>query len=276
MVENLSEMRVGVLGCGNMGGAVVKAAVSAGSIDPSRLTVLDRYPDKAQDLADAVECRVAKDAETLVESADVVLLAVKPQDALKLLRSVRWRATHTLISVVAGLRSSDLASACSTETPAIVRAMPNTPALIGKGVTGLLAETAPSMVIAEALFSGCGDVVKLTKESLFDAVTALSGSGPAYIFIAIEALADGGVRMGLPRDVAMKLAVSTVIGAGALVKATGKHPAVLKDQVASPGGTTIAGLAALEGLGFRGALIDAVTAATYRGQEIASEAQHDS
>ncbi|MEO1273586.1 MAG: pyrroline-5-carboxylate reductase, partial [Myxococcota bacterium] len=162
------------------------------------------------------------------------------------------------------------------DTVELVRAMPNTPALIGQGVTGILAPSSHHLEQARILFEACGAVVVLDKEELFDALTALSGSGPAYIFVAIEALADGGVRMGLPRATALELATRTVLGAAALVTETGRHPAQLKDDVASPGGTTIAGLAALEHNGFRSALIEAVTAATTRGQQLGAQAaQHE-
>jgi pyrroline-5-carboxylate reductase len=149
----------------------------------------------------------------------------------------------------------------------LIRAMPNTPALVGEGITGVLA-SGESRALADSLFGAVGEVVHLTDEAQFDAVTAVSGSGPAFVFVAIEALADGGVAMGLPREMATQLAIQTVLGAATLARTEKVHVAELKDRVASPGGTTIAGLAALENAGFRAALIEAVRAATLRGREL--------
>ncbi|MEL6178819.1 MAG: pyrroline-5-carboxylate reductase, partial [Myxococcota bacterium] len=260
---------LGLMGCGKMGGAIVQAALRAGVATPERLLLFDRFAERAQALAEATGGRAVTSGHQLAQEASHIVLAVKPQDAPKALDKLEWPEAEPrlLMSIVAGLRLTTL-RAWVPDTVELVRAMPNTPALIGQGVTGILAPSSHHLEQARILFEACGAVVVLDKEELFDALTALSGSGPAYIFVAIEALADGGVRMGLPRATALELATRTVLGAAALVTETGRHPAQLKDDVASPGGTTIAGLAALEHNGFRSALIEAVTAATTRGQQL--------
>ena len=274
MSERLNSL--GLIGCGKMGGAIAQAVVARGVVSPERLLLADRADARAAALADLTGGRVAPSVEDLGRDAEVVVLAVKPQDAVKALAAVRWPEgePRAVISVVAGLRLETLQGALP-DSVAVVRAMPNTPALIGQGVTGVMSGSERALEQARLVFEACGAVVVLEKEALFDPLTALSGSGPAYVFVAIEALADGGVRMGLPRDVALELATRTVHGSAALVSETGRHPAQLKDDVASPGGTTINGLAELERAGFRAALIEAVTAATRRGQELGAQAAKD-
>jgi pyrroline-5-carboxylate reductase len=174
-----------------------------------------------------------------------------------------------VISIVAGLDSQALETAAGPDVR-VVRVMPNTPALVGQGAAAYSLgnrATEGDAVLVEKILRGVGLAVRV-KESLLDAVTGLSGSGPAYVFTVIEALADGGVLMGLPRDLALKLAAQTVAGAAAMVRDTGEHPAVLRDQVTSPGGTTIAGLEELESGGLRSALISAVRAATERSRQL--------
>ncbi|RPJ52914.1 MAG: pyrroline-5-carboxylate reductase, partial [Acidobacteria bacterium] len=199
------------------------------------------------------------------------LLAVKPQvlhDALGDLAAVLTPA-QLLVSIVAGAPTATIEAACAAAVP-VVRVMPNTPALVLQGMSALAAgrHASPDHVrTARRLFDAVGRTV-VVPEHLLDAVTGLSGSGPAYVFLAIEALADGGVKAGLPRDVAQMLAAQTVRGAAAMVLETGRHPGELKDMVASPAGTTIAGLHVLEQAGLRGALMGAVEAAARRSQEL--------
>jgi len=264
--RGLQGLKVGVAGCGNMGGAIAMALCRSGKVPPDHLWLLDKAEARADALAAELGANVARTGTELAEAADIVVIAVKPNDVVAFLRGVVWtEAPRVVVSVAAGLRVAMLQEVLPQHVR-IVRTMPNTPVMVGAGTTAVLRsadEVATSRALA--IFESCGEVVMLRDEDQFSAVTALSGSGPAYIFVMAEAMADGGVKMGLPRDVAQKLALSTIRGAAELVLVTGKHPAELKDAVASPGGTTIHALAALERGGFRAALIDAVVAATRRG-----------
>jgi pyrroline-5-carboxylate reductase len=191
---------------------------------------------------------------------------------LKEIGPVAKKKNPLVISVAAGIRLHTLAERLGAQSR-LVRVMPNSPALVGEGVSAYYAGDTlqkGDRGLVKAILSAFGRVVEVDKEEMLDAVTGLSGSGPAYVFLAIEALADGGVKMGLPRDLAVALAAQTVVGAGKMVIETGKHPAELKDMVTSPGGTTIAGLTALEEGGFRGLLIKAVEEASKKSRELAS------
>ncbi len=206
----------------------------------------------------------------VVEAADVVFLAVKPQNVRHVAPGVceSFDASKLLVSICAGVTMQSLESLFRTTR--VVRVMPNTPCLVGAGASAFCCATGTTDEDAELvrqLLAAVGEVVQLDEKHM-DAVTGLSGSGPAFVYQVIEALADAGVRMGLTRDVAQRLATQTVLGAATLVRDTGEHPAVLKDRVASPGGTTIAGLTALEAAGLRGALMEAVAAATQRSAEL--------
>ena len=198
------------------------------------------------------------------------MLAVKPRVTAAALKEIgKGLAKRLVISVVAGMPLMRIIEACGTQAR-VIRAMPNTPAMVGEGMTALAIGPdiqAAEVAVARNIFESVGKVVSV-EERLIDAVTGLSGSGPAYVFLMIEAMADGGVKMGLSRETASLLAAQTVLGAARMVIETGQHPARLKDQVASPGGTTIAGLHRLEQGGLRGVLIDAVEAATKRSQEL--------
>jgi pyrroline-5-carboxylate reductase len=204
----------------------------------------------------------------------VVVLAMKPNvvvDALRALAPAAGDPGPLWISIAAGVPLATLAGPLPP-TARIVRAMPNTPALVGCGATAIVgnAQVGPTeLALATALFRSVGTCWTAPAESLLDAVTGLSGSGPAYVFVFLEALSDAGVRVGLPRDAATALAVQTVLGAARLASETGRHPAQLKDQVTSPGGTTIAGLERLEARGLRAAVYEAVAAATARSRELA-------
>ncbi len=262
---------LGIIGAGNMGGALVRGVVRSGVVSPDRLIVGD--PSAEVRAALARECGVAVDADsaTVVERADVVLLAVKPFLLRDVVAGVRDRARddQLVLSVVAGVRGETIQEAFGRKL-AVVRAMPNLPATVGAGATAIAA-VAPAgpaeLDLAESIFGAVGAVARVSEHQL-DAVTGLSGSGPAYVYTVIEALADGGVLVGLPRDVARELAVQTVLGAAEVVKKSGEHPAVLRDRVTTPGGTTIAGLKALEDHGLRAALQSAVVAATERSREL--------
>jgi pyrroline-5-carboxylate reductase len=263
-------MILGFLGAGKMASALVHGVISSGAVKPAEIVVSDLYAAASDKLSKATGVAVAGTNAVLVEKADAIVLCVKPNDALDALREVSAKLKGKLvISIVAGLDAKSLESAAGSAAR-VIRVMPNTPALVGQGAAAYsLGSTATEedAGLVEKILSGVGMAVRV-KESLLDVVTGLSGSGPAYVFTVIEALADGGVLMGLPRDLALKLAVQTVLGAATMVRDTGEHPAVLRDQVASPGGTTIAGLEELESAGLRSALISAVRAATERSRQL--------
>ena len=254
-----------------MGTALVEGAIRSGAVAAADVIGVDPYPGAREQFANATHARAADDISALAES-EVILLCTKPLDIREaLLAATRASSGKPLlvISIAAGITVAALESAAS-EGIRIIRAMPNTPALVGKGAAGycLGSRATPQDAETARLLLGAVGLAVEVPERLMDAVTGLSGSGPAYIYLVIEALADGGVCAGLPRADALRLAAQTVLGAAAMVLETGQHPAVLKDMVTSPGGTTIAGLAELERHGLRAALIDAVGAATRRATEL--------
>lgn len=259
------------LGAGAMGEALVKGLLAAGTYAAPDIVLYDVDSARVDQLATATGTRAASTPLEAARGAEVVLLAVKPQvieAALAPLREV-MTADQTLVSIAAGVSTARI-EACFTNTVPVVRVMPNTPALVGQAATAICAGVhagAAHRELARKIFSAVGVAVDSDEKHL-DAVTGLSGSGPAYVFAFIEALADGGVRAGLARDIALKLAAQTVLGSAKMVLETGEHPGVLKDRVASPGGTTIAGLHALEQGAFRGTVMDAVMAATERSREL--------
>ncbi|MFN3198077.1 MAG: pyrroline-5-carboxylate reductase [Bradymonadia bacterium] len=257
---------VGFIGCGQMGGALLSRWLERGILSPERIMVAD--PRTAEGLAERLGITAAP-LKQVVEAADVLVLAVKPAQAVPLLSAHPLRESQLVISLVAG--TSQEALLAGARPARVVRTMPNTPSQVGAGVTLVLAgpEDAPEDVaLVERLFSAVGHVERLQKEALFHSGTALSGSGPAFMFMVMEALADGAVSMGMPRDQARRLAAMTVYGAGALASRPNAHPAVLKDAVTSPGGTTAAGIVALEARGTRGAFISAIQAASERSIEL--------
>ena len=269
----LAGARIGFIGGGAMGEALV-AGVLAADVPTANVQVADPDPARRKLVEESHGVSAVADGADLVEASDIVVIAVKPGLVATVLAGIARlgeAATRPLwVSIAAGI-SLD---AMSRELPAgarIVRGMPNTPALVGAGAAGFVANAACSdadRAAARALFECVGVAWEAPDESLIDAVTGLSGSGPAYVFVLLDALSDAGVRMGLPRDAASLLATQTVLGAARLVSETGRHPASLKDQVTSPGGTTIAGLERLEAGGFRAAIHEAVEAATRRSKEL--------
>jgi pyrroline-5-carboxylate reductase len=233
------------------------------------MTVFDPHPPARERLAARLpEIRFAASAAEAVTGADTVILAVKPQQAVAACCGLAVPADAVVVSIVAGLSLAAIADI--TGTRRVVRVMPNTPCLVGRGVS-VACRTAdvPADRFARVmeLLRAVGSVHE-ADESLLDAVTGLSGSGPGFVAVLVEALADGGVRAGLPRPLALTLAIETLAGTAALLEQTGEHPAQIKDRVASPGGTTIAGLAVLEQRGVRGAVGDAVVAAAARAREL--------
>ncbi len=254
-----------------MGEALSRGLIGAGTFEPGDLVLFDVNTERTRLLAESLGARVVSSVEEAVSGADVVLLAVKPQGVQSALEPVRalMNPSQTLISIAAGVSLARL-EACFEAPVPVVRAMPNTPALVGAAATAICAGThanPENMDKARAIFAAVGLCVEV-EEKQIAAVTGLSGSGPAYVCLFIEALADGGVHAGLPRDVALQLAAQTVLGSAQMVLETGEHPGVLKDRVASPGGTTIAGLHALEQGAFRGTVMDAVLASAKRSTEL--------
>ena len=263
-------MKFGFIGCGKMAGALVKGAVQSGAIRCEEIVASDPVPLVAQQLAQESGITILAGNAAVCGAAEVIVLCVKPGDALAALREMGAGLRGRLvISIVAGLPIGALQQAAGAEAR-IIRVMPNTPALIQRGAAAYALGPGASEedgAAAERLFGAVGTICRV-KEELLDVVTGLSGSGPAFIYLVIEALADGGVLMGLPRALALQLAAQTVAGSAEMVLRTGQHPAALRDMVTSPGGTTIAGIEALEGEGLRFALISAVRAATERAREL--------
>jgi pyrroline-5-carboxylate reductase len=260
--------QVAVLGVGAMGSALVRGWLTAGVLAPDEITVCDLDQAKAQALAAELGVRPAMEPALAAERCDAVLLAVKPADVPAALAAMAPGGPRLLISIAAGVPIAKLEAGVPGWP--VVRVMPNTPALVGAGASAFAlghGAGAEHAALTERLLSAVGRAWRV-KESLLDAVTGLSGSGPAYIYVLIEALADGGVRCGLPRDIAQALAAQTVLGSAKMVLESGEHPGQLKDRVTSPGGTTIAGLAVLEAGGFRSVVIEAVTAAARRSAEL--------
>lgn len=267
----LPAVKLGVIGCGKMGTALVAGAVRAGTVDPTLVSGYDPIPDALESFCRITTAGSCDSLAELVKNNDRLLLCIRPQDVPAVLDTVGPAADRPLsmISIAAGITTSALEKGLPAGS-SVIRCMPNTPALVDKGATafcaGAHAKTA-ELEFAKLLFDSVGLALEVP-ESLMDTVTGLSGSGPAFVFLMIEALADGGVNCGLTRAQAMQLAAQTVYGAASMVLETGDHPGVLRDRVASPGGTTIAGLAELERRGLRAALIFAVEAAAKRSAEL--------
>ncbi len=258
-----ARMTLGFIGSGRMATALVHGVVKSGAFPPADICVSDIVAAAAEKLSADAGVPVAADHA----AANAIVLCVKPADALAALRAAK--SPRLVISIVAGLPIAALQAAAG-EGARIVRVMPNTPALIHQGATAYAlgaTATADDAAVVEKIFGSVGIVVQV-KEEWLDAVTGLSGSGPAYIYLVIEALADAGVLMGLPRELSLRLSAQTVAGAAGMVLQSGRHPAALKDEVASPGGTTIAGLAALEAGALRSTFLSAVRAATERSREL--------
>jgi pyrroline-5-carboxylate reductase len=263
--------RVAFLGAGNMGEALIKGLTQSGLVPAGSITASDPRADHLGHIAERYAIKALADNLALVRGADVIILAVKPQIMAAVLKEIAPVVDEgkLLISIAAGVSTRKLRDHLG-KPARLIRVMPNTPALVLEGVTAIARAEGlkpGDLEAAQELFAAVGKVVVLD-ESAMDAVTGLSGSGPAYVAMTIEALADGGVKMGLDRATAMTLAAQTVLGSARLILDTGVHPGQLKDMVSSPGGTTIAGIAALEECGLRRALIQAVERATLRSREL--------
>ncbi|MBV9389454.1 MAG: pyrroline-5-carboxylate reductase [Chroococcidiopsidaceae cyanobacterium CP_BM_ER_R8_30] len=283
-------VKFGLIGGGVMGEALLSRLINKGIYQPSEVLVSEPQQQRRSFLEQQYGVQVTDDNRAVAQSVQVLLLAIKPQvfssvaqslqDVVTTLATQRSAASISLdrrvqaqelplvVSILAGVPLNYL----ETVFPhfPVIRAMPNTPATVGAGMTAIALgqqSNETHLAIAQQLFAAVGEVVEVP-ETLMDAVTGLSGSGPAYVALMVEALADGGVAVGLPRAIALQLALQTVQGTAQLLQETRMHPAELKDRVTSPGGTTIAGVAALEQAGFRSALIAAVRAASERAEEL--------
>lgn len=265
------ERTIAFLGAGNMAEALIKGLLRAGTARPDSVIATGRRSERLDELQRTYGVRITSDNIAAAREAEVVVLSVKPQAMDKLLVQVAPELDHRklVISVAAGVPIAALERRLGAGAR-IIRTMPNTPSLVGAGACALARGEHASdedLNIATRIFQAVG-ITTVVEENLLDAVTGLSGSGPAYIFLVIEALSDAGVKVGLPRYTAQKLAAQTVLGSAKLLIETGIHPGQLKDQVTSPGGTAIAGLHTLEAGGLRTTLINAVEAATRRAKEL--------
>lgn len=260
---------VAVIGVGAMGEALVSGLLRAGW-EPPELTLCVRRTDQADELAEQTGCSVVLDPSSAVRGRDAIVIAVKPRDVAEVLEALAGEVAEeqTVVSLAAGVTTQ--AYEAQLGAVPVVRAMPNTPALVGEGVTGLAPGShagATHLDTARELLGAVG-TVRIMEESLMDAVTAVSGTGPAYVFLLAEALTEAAMREGLPRDVAESFVHQTIRGAGHLLTDTGKSPARLRHEVTSPGGTTAAAMHILEEKGFRALVEDAVRAAAVRAREL--------
>jgi len=256
-----STQTLGFIGCGTMGEAILKGVLRANVVPAQQVQVADAVAQTVARLKAVHAVAASTDSQAVASNSNVIVVAVKPHMMEPLLNTDGMRQAllgKVVISVAAGVRLSQLSAWLPGSQ--VVRAMPNTPALIGQGMTALCRSSGASdasMAAAQAIFSACGLAVEIDEKNM-DAATAIAGSGPAFVYLLIEAAADGGVRMGLKRDVALKMAAQVFQGAAQMVVQTETHPAVLKDQVTTPGGCTIAGLLTLEDGGVRGVVARAV------------------
>lgn len=272
MGSNLSSKRVAVLGAGKIGGILVKALLEKNLLSRTLTTATVQHEERAQALSQKLGIPVGTDNASAAHKADIVFVCVKPQVVQSVMEEIRpqIRPEQLVISVAASVPTSHIENALGQNVP-VVRAMPNTPCVIGHGMTALCKGkyAGPQhLEIATELFNVVGRTV-VVDEKHMDAVTGLSASGPAYIYIILESLAEAGVKVGLPRDIATLLAAQTTLGAAAVVLETGDHPALLKDAVTTPAGCTIDGILELEEGKLRVTLIKAVVKAAQRAKELA-------
>ena len=264
-------LTVGFVGAGQMATALAKGFLAAGTLVPQSILACDVVASAGERFVEQTGSRFVGSSREVASQANVVFLSIKPQQMATVLADLRGaiRPDHLIVSIAAGVSLRTMTTGLGDDVR-LIRVMPNTPCLVGCGASAFsrgAKATNEDAVLVQKLLSNVGLAVEVP-EKLLDAVTGLSGSGPAYVYQIIEALSDGGVRMGLPRETATKLAAQTVLGAAQMVLSTGQHPGHLKDAVTSPGGTTIAGLHALERGGLRGTLMNAVEAATQRAREL--------
>lgn len=264
------EKKIGFIGGGNMAEALIKGLL-ASNFPAAKLVVSEPIESRREHLHDAFGVVLAQSNSELVDLCEIVVLAIKPQIVDEVLADIApvWSDNKLMVSILAGVTCAGIEKQFAG-SPRVVRVMPNTPALVGEGASAVCRgnhSTKDDLQIVRELLESVG-IVQMIDERQMDAATGLSGSGPAYIYTVIEALADGGVREGLRRDVAHALAVQTVVGAALMVRETKEHPAILRDQVCSPGGTAITGVSTLEKNGLRTTLMEAVSASAARSREL--------
>ena len=271
----LKDKKIALIGSGNLAEALIKGLIKSSAIEPKRIWATDISADRLKYIGDKYNVHTATNNQFAAQKADIILLAVKPQTILEALEQISASVDDSklIISVAAGISLEIIQKILNKEMNRqihLIRAMPNTPALALSGATALSKgrnASGEDMKISFEIFKAVGKVVKV-EEDLMDAVTGLSGSGPAYIFLIIDALADAGVNVGLPRDISLALSIQTVLGSAKLALESEEHIGKLKDMVTSPGGTTIAGLHSLETGGLKAILMNAVESATKRSREL--------
>lgn len=271
--STIPNLRVAILGAGKMGGILLQAFLKTELLQPDQLTATVQHPDRALALSAQFGVDVSTDNLAAAQKADVILLGVKPIQVPALIAEIQpaLNPSKMVLSFAASVKTRSIEDAAGCDL-AVIRAMPNTPALLSAGATALCSGrfVSPQQIgLAQRIFSTVGRTV-VVEEKHMDAVTGLSGSGPAFLYIIIEALAEAGVNVGLPRDVATMLAAQTTYGSARMVLETGYHPALLKDAVTTPAGTTVDGILALEEGGLRATLIKAVKRATERAKALAA------
>lgn len=267
--------KIGFIGAGNMGGALIVAACH--SIGPENVVITDYFPEKAEALAAELGCTAVKTNAEIASQAEYIVLAVKPnvirlvagKIAPVLEEEAKNGKAHVVVTIAAGVKAAAIKE-CVGDDTTVLRIMPNTPAMVGQGMILL---TGPSdipdelFVRLEKMLAAAGDFERVD-EGMIDALTSVTSCAPAYIYMLIEAMADGAVQAGIPRDMAQRLAAKTVQGSAAMVTETGKHPGELKDAVCSPGGSTIVGVTALEECGFRNAVIQAIVRSAEKNKDL--------
>lgn len=263
-------MKLTVIGLGKMGSSLLQGILESGKVDPEQIIGCDIKVDEGEDNDNYWGIHTTNDNKKGAVEADIIILAVKPQIIDKVLAEIKdYCRDKLIISIAAGISSKYLAHNLASSAR-IIRVMPNTPALVKEGVSAISpgpGATDRDIKTSKKMLESIGEVVEIDEKQM-DAVTGLSGSGPAYIYMVIEALADGGVLMGLSRETALKLAAQTVLGSAKMVMETGKHPGELKDMVASPAGTTIEAIKTLEEKGMRSSLIEAVKASAEKSMNL--------
>ena len=267
----MSKYKLGIIGIGVMAEAIVRGVLKKKFFNESEIIASGRREERLDFIKEDIGIDVTKDNNEVFNNSQIVLLAVKPQNLIEVMQQITIKNKNILIiSIMVGITTTDIKKLLGDLS--IIRVMPNTPALIGEGMTVLSKNQKVSdeqAEIAQNIFKQVGKTI-IIPENLMDAVTGLSGSGPAYVYQFIEALADGGVLVGLPRQMAYDLAVQTIVGAAKMVEETGMHPGELKDKVTSPKGTTIEGIKVLEKNSFRGIVMEAVEASYLKAKNIGS------
>lgn len=271
-MSDVQEKTIAVVGVGMIGGTLIERLIESERVSPNNLSGSTAHEDTAEQVAETYGIETTTDNRELVQGKDVVILAVEPQHIDEVVQEIHDLITtdQIIISIAAATSTESIESHFDREI-SVIRGMPNTPVLVNEGMTVLCGgthATEDDLKIAEDIFLTTGNVEFLDREDLMDAVTAMSGSGPAYSYIFIEALAEAGVKVGLPRDLATTLAAQAVKGGSKMVLETEKHPALLKDQVTTPAGVTVDGLMELEDGGLRVTLIKAVSRATEKSKEV--------